>query len=142
MGSNYRGSEPIDRLPVADMTVHHGEKGTKAPTDNCFIAFSYYNYPLESLATAYNTYESLKKEEGSLKPLQETNEIIKTYEGNKEFILRQYDFKVDRDDALSGYEVGYIELASGHVRVEGVCNTADTLALTVPILGSVTLNER
>lgn len=141
-GSSYRGTEPIDKLPVADLTIHHGEKGTAmAPEDSCFTAFSYYDYPLDGLDAAYGEYKDRKEAQGVLKELEPRELTIKTFEGDEKYTLRQYDYTIEGEDVLSGYQVGFIELNDGYVRVEGVCKTAKDLALNLPIFESVSLNE-
>ena len=140
-GNNYRG-DPIDTLPVADLTVHHGERGSQNnPKDACFVAFSYYDYPLAGLDAKYVEYEDRKKAQGELKELDSAQHTIKTFEGDETYELRQYDYTIEGEDVLSGYQIGFVEMQSGHMRIEGVCKTADDLALTHPILETVTLNK-
>lgn len=138
--TNYTGNEPIEKLPVADTTIFHGTT-EQAAADGCFVTFSYYNYPIADLGTAYREYESRKTAQGTLEILQPSQQVAKTFEGNKIYELRQYSYTIEGKDTLSGYEIGFIELASGSIRVEGVCKTAKDLVLTQPILNSVTLNK-
>ncbi len=141
-GNNYRG-DPIDTLPVADLTIHHGDRtGQSNPKDACFVAFSYYDYPLAGLDAAYVEYEDRKKAQGELKELDPSEHTITTFEGDETYELRQYDYTIEGEDVLSGYQVGFVEMQSGHIRIEGVCKTAEDLQLTQPILETVTLNER
>lgn len=144
LGGEYKGSEPIEKLPVSDMTVHHGKKGAgMTPADNCFVGFSYFNYPLENgLDDAYKQYETGKQERGKLTTIASETKKIKLANEEKEYSLKQYDVSVEGESILSGYEIGFIELASGHIKIEGVCQTAENLALTQPILQAVTFNEQ
>lgn len=141
-GNNYRG-EPIDKLPVADLTVHHGERGSQSnPEDSCFVAFSYYDYPLAGLDAAYVEYEDRKKAEGELTALESSKQTLTTFEGDETYELRHYDLSIEGEDVLSGYQVGFIEMSEGYVRVEGVCRAAENLEVTKPILEAITLHER
>lgn len=143
-GSNYQGKEPVDKLPVADLTVHHGESSTDIPDDNCFVMFSYFDYLLDDAGEAYKKYEDSKKHQGSLTVLKPQKARIATYEGVKEFDMRRYDFTVGSDDdsALAGYQIGFIPLAGGYIRTEGVCKTADDLHLISSVVDAVELLER
>lgn len=140
LGDQYKGKEPIEKLSIADLTVHHGEIGAdKTPEDNCFIGFSYFDYALENgLEAAYKEYEEGMIVEGNLESFSSRANSLKTPDGNKEYELRQYDFTVEGVTTLSGYQIGYIDLESAHIKIDGACRSTDDLALTLPILDAVT----
>lgn len=143
LGSNYQGNEPIEKLAVADFTVHHGEKGAdKTPEDNCFVGFSYFDYPLDGgLKAAYDKYEESMKQKGNLESFASDKKALATYEGYKDYELKQYNFTIDGKPTLSGYQIGFINLTSAHIRIDGACQTANDLKLTIPILEAVTFKN-
>lgn len=142
IGSDYKGEEPIDKLPVADITIHHGEEGSKnAPADNCFTSFSYYNQPLNDLAAAYKNYEDRKNQQSHAEKLEPVKKTITTFEGNKDYELQRYNYVIEGQNILSGYQVGFIPMSGGYIRTEGVCKTPADLDLLTPIIATVQLNE-
>ena len=136
---NYTGEEPIDKLPVADLVVHHSKPGSTAAQDNCFIAHSYYDRPLENVDEAYKEYEDKKEKTGTIEAFSSSEQSFQTYEGVKQYRLQPYRLTVQGQDILEGYQVGFIPMSKGHVRIEGVCKTSQDLSLTLPILKSVQL---
>jgi hypothetical protein len=141
-GNNYQGEEPKDKLPVADLTVHHGRPGETTPEDSCFTLFSYYDYPLEGIDAAHQDYIDRKEELGTLEQTNSLRQTIETFEGQKSYDLKQYDYEVEGQDVLSGYQIGFITMSDGHIRTEGVCKTVKDLELVQPVLQTVRLNER
>lgn len=143
-GDNYKGDEPRDKLPSADMAVHHVTAEKTAQEDGCFVLFSYYTYQLDDVAGAYKAYENKKTEladDATLKPLETSEHALVTHEGDVSFELRQYDLIMPGIDILSGYSVGFANTDNGHIRVEGVCQAADDLPLTLPVISAVTLQK-
>ena len=135
---DYQGIEPIDKLPISDLTVHHGSKG-KPSEDGCFISFSYYDYK-EDLDQKYKEYVD-RKSEGEVKTLEPVKKSLKTFEGDKEVTLQRYDYTIEGQDVLAGYQIGYIALSSGHIRTETVCETPDDLDKSISIIDAVQLSE-
>lgn len=143
LGSNYTGEEPVDKLPVADITIHHGDKdGKTTPDDSCFVAFSYFTYPLDSIEAAHAEYENRKNAQSEAVKLDSITETLDTFEGNKEYELRRYNYVIDGQDILSGYEIGFVSMSQSHIRIEGVCKTPENLDLLTPVIKTVTLSER
>lgn len=140
--ANYTGEEPIERLPVADITLFEGQPQAEGVVDGCFVSFSYYDYALDDVAAAYDNYFGDKVEHGTLDTFDPISRIIMTFEGEKEYELRQYRFVLEGQDNLEGYQVGFIPLEEGYVRTEGICKTYEELAKIVPIMDSVELIER
>jgi len=134
--TTYKGTEPIEMLPIADLTIYHGEPNSPAE-DNCFVMYSYFDRVIGDLSTAYKDYADRKSKEGALEVFDPIPQTISTGEGDKNYYLRQYRYTIDNQDALQGYQVGFVPLESGYIRVEGVCKTYEDLALTLPILQSV-----
>src|SRR5690606_30980447 len=98
--SNYTGEEPIDRLPVADITVFQGEPHSEAPSaESCFVLYSYYNYPLTDSDAAYADYFDRKDTSGGeLESFEPIIQTIDTFEGVKEYDLHQYRLVFDKQD--------------------------------------------
>lgn len=140
--TDYKGEEPIDKLPIADLTITQEEPKASGVIDGCFVSYSYYDYALEDLAAAYDTYFDRKDPYGTLTSFEPSLQSLTTFEGEKEYQLQQYRFVIEGQDTLQGYQIGFIPLNSGYVRIEGVCPTYEDLALTLPALQSVQLLER
>lgn len=138
-GADYQRKEPKDKLPVADLTMHHGEPNKSAADDNCFIMFSYFDYALDSMDSAHKAYEDKKSEQGTIKVLKPVTITVDTPEGNKEIEMRQYDFTIDDEKALSGYQIGFAPLDNGYMRIEGVCKEADDLKTLKNVMDAVKL---
>lgn len=138
--TNYTGNEPIEKLPVADTTIFHGTT-EQAAADGCFVSYSYYDYALEDEKAAYDSYFGDKASEGKLESFAPIKLSLSTFEGNKEYDLQQYRFVIEGQNNLQGYQVGFIPLASGYVRTEGVCKTYEELAQILPVMGSVRLMQ-
>lgn len=139
--TTYTGAEPIDKLPISDLTVHHGSE-KDIPNDNCFLMYSYYKRPLDDLNAAYEVYIDRKTKDGKVEELGSTEQTFVTFEGDVSYQFKQYRYVIEGQDTLQGYAIGFASLASGYIRIEGVCKAAEDLALTLPILGSVRLLER
>lgn len=138
--SNYTGQTPIEKLPVADLTIFQGESMADKPEEGCFISYSYYDFPLSDVKSAYSNYFGGKHTDaGTLDTFEPIKSSIDTFEGTKEYDLHQYRFTLDGQDTLQGYQIGFIPLSSGYIRTEGICKTYEDLMLTEPILGSVEL---
>lgn len=143
-GSDYSGKEPRDKLPTADISVHHVTADKVAEKDGCFVLFSYYNYPLDNVADAFKAYEDKKTnldDKAKLETIGTLDKTLATYEGAVSFELRQYDLSVPGNDVLSGYEVGFANTNEGHIKTEGVCKAASDLPLTLPAIDAVTLEK-
>ena len=141
--SNYTGETPINELPVADMTLFQGESETTNLAENCFVSFSYYDFPLKDVEAAYKNYFGGKHTDaGTLDSFDPIKASIATYEGTKEYEIHQFRFVVDGQDTMQGYQVGFVPLSSGYVRTEGVCKTYEDLTAIKQIMNSVTLLDR
>ena len=136
---------PIDSLPVSDLRVHHGGPGHATPADNCFVSASYYDHRLDDVAAAYSEYrQPTDKWGGTREQLGEISRTITTPEGEKSYQLLRYHFiqPGGSQEYLSGYQIGFANLAHGHLRIESVCKTPADLDLTLPILDRIQLHER
>lgn len=134
-------SEPINQLPIASTGVHHnGPDNTDQHPDNCFVLFSYYDYPLDDILAAYTEYEERMNTWGSFEQLGVSEQTITTPEGDKLYHLCNYQTIVDGgSNYMSGNQIGFVALSSGHIRIQGVCQTAKDLHLSTAILSSVQL---
>ncbi len=140
-GSDYTGEVPKNKLPVADLTIHHGTAGSNdTPEDSCFTMASYFNYSLASTDSAYTEYEN-SKTDGTLIKLELVERTFETYEGEKTYELRRYNYTIEGQDVLSGYQIGFIPMSSGYIRTEGVCKTSDDLPLIDEVQPALRLNE-
>lgn len=137
---NEAANGPIKQLPTASIGINHNSPGSNQHDDGCFINYAYYDYQLDDLSSAYKNYEDRKTKWGELKQIDSLEQSIMTHEGTVPYELRQYDYTINtEEDILSGYQIGFAAMANGHLRIEGVCETADDLALTLPVLAAVTL---
>lgn len=139
--TTYRGEEPIEALPIADITIHHGS-AKDIPEDNCFTMYSYYRRPLGAADTLYKEYVERKAKDGTVEELSTTDQTIVTFEGDVSYQLKQLRYTIEGKDTLQGYAIGFAPLPSGYIRIESVCKTAEDLTLTLPPLSAVTLLEK
>lgn len=139
--TTYTGATPIDNLPISDLTVHHGSN-KDIPEDNCFLMYSYFRQPAGDIDERHKEYIDRKIKDGKVEELGSTEQTITAFESDVSYQFKQYRYVIENQDTLQGYSVGFAPLASGHIRIEGVCKAAEDLALTLPILGSVRLLER
>lgn len=129
---------PLDELPVANMNVFHGEIGSNVG-DNCFLMYGYYDFPLDDIEAKYSEYEQGKDSFGDeIRVVSDTTQKIRTFDGEKEFKLKQYEF-ITSSEAMRGYQIGYATMSNGYIRIEGVCKTAEDLVGTLKVLETVEL---
>ncbi len=141
---DYLGEIPREKLGVAYTTILHGEGEGKSASDNCFLMYSYYDYAHENLAGEYEAYERAKTSFGdaALTRTNTTQQTIATFEGERSYELRQYALDgTSVKDSLKGYEIGYVKMDNGYIRIEGVCATAEQLTETLRVLPSVQLKR-
>lgn len=140
--SNYTGQTPISELPTSDLTIFQGESEDERTVDGCFVSFSYYKNRLADINAAYDDYFDRKDtDDGKLDTFDPIKQTISTFEGKKEYDLRQYRLVFEGQDTMQGYQVGFIPLDSGYIRTEGVCMTYEELEITKPVLESIELVE-
>jgi|GEM_PF-1062497 len=142
----YKGDTPKEKLSVAAINVFHGAGEGQSAPDNCFVMYSYYTYPLEDKAAAYTDYENAKDNNDpttTLTTVNSSTQTLATPEGSVSFELRQYDLQMTGDTTSyqHGYEIGFVSLQNGYIRVEGVCSEASQLAATLPALSAVKLTN-
>lgn len=133
---------PVEKLPAASISIHHGGPEDKASTDHCFVMASYYPYLLDDVAAAYSEFREEQDSWGGRREhLASLQQTISTPEGKKPYELLRYRSVQPNDsrEYLSGYQIGFVSLTNGHLRIEGVCKTPDDLALTLPVLPTLSL---
>lgn len=132
----------IETLPVADLAVHHNTPDGKTYPDNCFISYSYYDYPLSDVAASYSKKEAEMNQYGSAELLSSSDQSIATPRGSISYELRSYHVKANSSGQyLSGLQIGYAPLDEGHIFVQSVCKTPEDSALTLPLLSAVRLSK-
>lgn len=136
-----QASGPINELPTASLTLHHGGPDDPEHTDRCFASLFYYSHPLKDIEAAYAEREQeMSKWGGSFEALDSKELTIKTHEGNKPYELRQYHTKTAMaGEYMSGVQVGFVALENGHIHIQGICQGPEYLNLTLPIIPSVSL---
>lgn len=131
---------PVSKLPVADLTIHHNGPNGKKYDDQCFVSFSHYDYPIESVEKSYQTYEETIDKWGSFTHLKSQGQTIQTHQGPLTYELRDYHTETDSGgEFMSGAQVGFIALNKSHIAIKSTCKTAENLNLTLPILSAVSL---
>jgi hypothetical protein len=136
----YEDSAP---LPIVSILAFQGVKNANDRLDRCFVSASYYEGNID-------TNSALKEKEAgmvkgrenstSLIKLGELTLRIKTSEGDKEYILHQYDLTPPEGEEFQrGNEFGYIQMTDGYVYIFGVCPTANMLDSTIPAISALEL---
>lgn len=139
--AGYQGQEPIDKLPVAGMTVLKGRNGDNAT--NCFVTFTYYDYQ--------TNIAKLKAEKDAGTPggdmkFQDVGDIqlnVSTPDGLKGYSLTKYELSgPGAESSMKGMGYGWIELNEGYIQVSAVCPTVAELDETAQISGAASLSNR
>lgn len=141
---SYQGDTPIDKLDTAFISVHHGENEMSPADDNCFLMYSYFDYPLHDTTQAYTDYEQAKKggqgDDIALTTTTTSRAQLSTPEGAIDYDLRQYSLDgASLGDMQHGYAIGFATMKSGYVRIEGVCKDSTSLKGIVTTLPAITL---
>lgn len=126
----YNGDEPIERLPVAGKVMLQSRDATQ---DSCFVSYSYYDYGADGLALQKAREEAVVQ--GSALVLEKMSDgvsSIETPEGIKHFKVSLYGISGPGSDSVQrGLSLGYVELSSGHIRIEGICPEPESLSGTL-----------
>lgn len=132
----------IKKLPVASLAVLQRES---EESKNCFVAFSYFDYPEDSEKLQKNIEEQTASDKTLIvKKLEPYRSKLDTPEGKKEFTLHQYDLQSTKGEKmLRGAAHGYIELNKAYIEIRAYCDTAQDLnVLSLPLgLGAVKLKD-
>lgn len=133
----YKGSEPIDELPVASVNVFKGKKGQYATA--CFVMFSYYDYKTDTAKLLEEKNREVAASDSMKKIGNETLSINAVGE-TKSFTLAQYELiGPDAENSMKGMSYGWVDLGDGYMSVSGVCPTAAELGDTVDAISAISL---
>ncbi|MDB5162571.1 MAG: hypothetical protein JWN28_178 [Candidatus Saccharibacteria bacterium] len=134
---DYQGSEPVDKLPVASMTVFKGKQGEYATA--CFVMFSYYDYKVD--VNQLKTDKDSETQAGtSMQKTSEQSLSIDAFDKARNFTLTSYELiGPDAKNAMKGMSYGWVEVDNGYVSVSGVCPTSGELDDTYSTIEAMSL---
>lgn len=132
-----QGTEPLDKLATAGMTVLKGEKGEYKTA--CFVMFSYYDYKVDIEEMKADQKRDYAANE-SAKNMSENTVSMNLFGKDTNFTLTNYGLiGTGAENAMTGMGYGWVEAGDGYVSVSTVCPTADELKDTVPLVGAMSL---
>lgn len=138
---DYRGSVPIEKLPVASITVVKGKKGDN--TTACFVMFSYYDYKTDIAKLKAEKNAGTLQGDSKFQNVGDMQSAINIPEGMKRFTLTKYELSgTGTENSMKGMSYGWIELNDGYIQVSGVCPTAAELQEAAQISEAISLVRR
>ncbi len=136
--SEYQGSEPIDKLPIASINVNKGKDGEYATA--CFVMFTYYDYRTDIAKLKAEKDAGTTQGESKFQNVGDMQSTISTPEGIKSYTLTKYELSgPGTENSMKGMSYGWVELNDGYIQVSGVCPTETELDDTAHISEAVSL---
>ncbi len=160
---DFQGSK--DDLPIAGMNVNQCKSGSNCSklveqcepwsetkpackklaqstiNTNCFVSVFYNerkvnpDQEVEKFINHVKSFGTMTIQEVGVKTL-----TMHTPEGNKEYILYNYEYKNKGGDTIKqGHAIGYISLTNGHIDVRSICTEASQVDETIPVLSAIRL---
>ena len=133
-----------EKMPTARRIFAQGTRAQ--PTGDCFVMYSYWANDSKDLDQALKdaVAPSDTKTSGAfvLKPTDTTSHTIKTSEGDKPFLLHQYDLTGEPGAQMSrGEEFAFVKAGTGYISITGYCKTAEELKITAPVFSAVSFKQ-
>lgn len=128
-------------LPSASIAI---AQGTSNAPGACFVMFFYQKGAIDAdIVLETMKADATKGHEGlSLKEIGTKQPTVKTFEGEKNYILHQYNLVGAPGEGIArGVEFGYLPLGEGYIEVRGYCEAADQLIDTLPVFHAVELKS-
>lgn len=129
---NYEGTDPIESLPVANINVFSGEKGTYATA--CFVMFSYYDTKVD-VAQLKKDKEQESLKSGTMRKVGQSKATLDVLGEAKEVTITNYTLVGQAaENSMRGMGYGWIDTDKGYISVSSVCPTPEELdSVTVPV---------
>lgn len=112
----------------------------------CFILVNYKTGHVDAAAQIRETQKGWQDDKYSVTPRSPKTLDIQTGTGKRDYKLYQFVVAAppasDKMKVASGQEFGFVQLKKGHLRIEGYCDTADQLSVTIPALQAIEFNEK
>lgn len=135
----YKGDEPIDKLPVAGRTVLKGAKGEY--TTSCFVMFAYYDYKTDVAQLQKEKDDEVAKST-SMKRIGSQELQFSVLGAPKSLTMTNYELiGKEAKDSMKGMSYGWLATDDGHISVSGVCPTAAELKSTAAAINALSLTR-
>jgi hypothetical protein len=117
------------------MALFHGQ--------DCFVAVEYKAGTVDAAAELQSIQDDLVSNEYIFTPVTTQQVTIQTADGPQQYELHQSAVTSPggTSQLKGGQEFGYLPLAKGYLEIEGYCDTADQLPVTIPALEALRFTQ-
>jgi len=152
-----KGSVPITGISIAQCTPgskcsnlvekcrsgDQCEKLKQVTADGCSVHLDYWEQSIDpDTAVADKMKQDTSSGGMAVRGIGMKTLSMATPEGDKEYQLHQYDISHSGGDSYKrGNALGYVSLSNGHIKVQSVCDEANRLDETLPVLNAVRLTR-
>ena len=116
------------------MALFHGSSIAQPAADGCFTSIEHKTGTVDVAAQLHKQQASLASSGATMMALSTPTTTIQTTAGPQRYQLHQYRLTGGSTQLMGGLELGYVQLSDGYLVMQGHCNTADQLAVTIPAL--------
>lgn len=144
--NEFTDTYTIDKtLPVVSISIHQGRNKQDIINGHCFVMYSYFDHTVDPKVELEKKKNSMVhgKDAISIKEVGVKSIKMHTSEGVKEYQFHEHELSSeDNEEFMRGMAVGYVLLKSGYIDIQSVCEKADQLDETLPILKAVSLAKQ